>query len=76
MGTMGKLLHYTVDAVLVSAVLAGIRRSTGLTFNSNSLENSEFKGIVVKYFSVGEWVLDTSSAFLESSKYFKKSVDK
>jgi hypothetical protein len=30
MPMLGKIVHYTADAVLISAVLAGIKRSTGL----------------------------------------------
>ncbi|RUO96768.1 hypothetical protein BC936DRAFT_141481 [Jimgerdemannia flammicorona] len=32
MSMLGKLIHYTADAILVSAVLAGIKRSTGLGY--------------------------------------------
>ena len=32
MGMLGKLVHYTADAVLVSTVLAGVRRSSGFTY--------------------------------------------
>jgi len=28
---LGRLVHYTVDAVLVSTVLAGVKRSSGFT---------------------------------------------
>merc|ERR1711988_1992334 len=31
---LGRLAHYTFDAVLVSAFLAGVKRSTGLTYVS------------------------------------------
>ncbi len=29
---LGRITHYAVDAVLISAFLAGVRRSTGLTY--------------------------------------------
>lgn len=29
---LGRLTHYAFDAVLISAFLAGVRRSTGLTY--------------------------------------------
>lgn len=32
---LGRLTHYAFDAVLVSAFLAGVKRSTGLTYVSN-----------------------------------------
>jgi hypothetical protein len=28
---LGRLVHYTFDAIIVSAFLAGVKRSTGLT---------------------------------------------
>ncbi|KAF3909267.1 hypothetical protein ABW20_dc0106403 [Dactylellina cionopaga] len=31
MGLIGKLIHFSVDAVIVSAFLAGVKRSTGLS---------------------------------------------
>lgn len=32
MAMIGRLVHYTVDAVLLSTVLAGVRRSTGFRY--------------------------------------------
>ncbi|MCJ1455291.1 hypothetical protein MMC28_005645 [Mycoblastus sanguinarius] len=32
MDQLGRLTHYAFDAILVSAFLAGIKRSTGLTY--------------------------------------------
>ena len=72
MGTIGKLVHYSVDAVLLSALIAGVRRSTGLTFNSEELDSQDIRGLVNKYLGVGEWMLDTSAAFLQGSNYFEK----
>ncbi|KAF3922573.1 hypothetical protein ABW21_db0209608 [Orbilia brochopaga] len=56
MGLIGKIIHLSVDAVIVSAFLAGVKRSTGLSYvfsrpshvhlrrgprGSNSLDASE-----------------------------------
>ncbi|ODQ64730.1 DUF1748-domain-containing protein [Nadsonia fulvescens var. elongata DSM 6958] len=72
MGTIGKIMHIGADLALVSAVLAGIKRSTGLTFDSNNFENREARGYVQKYLDVGEWVFDTSLLFIRNSDYFGK----
>ena len=40
MALTGKLIHIGVDLLLVSTLLAGIRRNTGLQFDLNRLEQS------------------------------------
>jgi hypothetical protein len=32
MGLLGKMVHLGIDAVLITTVLSGIKRSTGLTY--------------------------------------------
>ncbi|KAK7913984.1 hypothetical protein PG985_011687 [Apiospora marii] len=74
-GKLGKLLHYSVDAVLISTVLAGMRRSTGLTFQGSQImgeNNKEASKWIEKYLGVGEWVMDTSVAMAGSSSFFKR----
>ncbi|KAG0173001.1 hypothetical protein DFQ28_006336 [Apophysomyces sp. BC1034] len=68
----GKLIHYTADAVLVSAVLAGIKRNTGLQPSVAKIENDDIRGYVQKYLNVGEWVLDNSVVFMNNSEYFER----
>jgi len=70
-----RLTHYAFDAVLISAFLAGIKRSTGLTPSLNSdriTENREIKKWIDKYLGVGEWVMDQSVAVLGSSGWFER----
>ncbi|KAK2749904.1 hypothetical protein FQN57_005321 [Myotisia sp. PD_48] len=72
---LGRLTHYAFDAVLFSAFLAGIKRSTGLTPSLNSdkvTENQEVKRWVEKYLGVGEWVMDQSVAVLGSTSWFER----
>lgn len=74
---LGRLTHYAFDAVLISALLAGVRRSTGLTptslksstFGEN---NKEAQTWVDRYLGVGEWVMDQSIAIMGSSGYFER----
>ncbi|KAL8644779.1 MAG: hypothetical protein Q9226_007596 [Calogaya cf. arnoldii] len=71
----GRLTHYAFDAVLISAFLAGVKRSTGLTpsFQSDKIsESRELKQWVDKYLGMGEWVMDQSVAILGSTSYFER----
>ncbi|KAI1078983.1 hypothetical protein F5B20DRAFT_188133 [Whalleya microplaca] len=42
-GKLGRLTHYAVDAVLISTILAGMRRSTGLSFKTERISVGENK---------------------------------
>ncbi|KAG0373262.1 MAG: hypothetical protein J3R72DRAFT_443983 [Linnemannia gamsii] len=69
---IGKLAHYAADAILVSAVIAGIKRSTGLTVATDKIESSDVRSYVEKYLSVGEVVVDQTAAFMSTSSYFER----
>ncbi|KAG0000897.1 hypothetical protein BGZ79_005343 [Entomortierella chlamydospora] len=69
---ISKIVHYAADAVLVSAVLAGIKRSTGLSVATNKIESDDVRVYVDKYLTIGEWVVDQGTAFMSTSKYFER----
>lgn len=70
---LGRLTHYAFDAVLISTILAGMKRSTGLTFKSESVSNSpEVKKWVDKYLDVGEFVMDSAVAAAGASGCFER----
>jgi len=70
---LGRLTHYAFDAVLLSAFLAGIKRSTGLTIKTSSIgEGKEIQSWVDRYLGVGEWVMDQSVAVMGSSGWFER----
>jgi len=72
---LGRLTHYAFDAILISAFLAGVKRSTGLTpsFKTEKIADSkELKNWVDKYLGVGEWVMDQSVAMMGSSSWFER----
>ncbi|KAK3832633.1 MAG: hypothetical protein JOS17DRAFT_742308 [Linnemannia elongata] len=69
---IGKLAHYAADAILVSAVIAGIKRSTGLSVATEKIESSDVRSYVEKYLSVGEVVIDQTAAFMSTSSYFER----
>ncbi|KAB2569970.1 hypothetical protein BFW01_g5584 [Lasiodiplodia theobromae] len=69
----GRLTHYAFDAVLFSAFLAGVKRSTGLTVKSETISESEnVKKWLDNYLWVGEVVMDQSVALMSSSGYFER----
>ncbi|KAF2172186.1 hypothetical protein M409DRAFT_17426 [Zasmidium cellare ATCC 36951] len=70
---LGRLAHFTFDAVLLSAFLAGVKRSTGLTLKSESLsESPSVKKWIENYLWVGETIMDQSVAIMSSSGYFER----
>ncbi|BFZ56939.1 hypothetical protein PYCC9005_003989 [Savitreella phatthalungensis] len=69
---LGRLFHWSFDAVLISAVLAGIKRSTGLTPKTNAIENKDVRSAVDKYLGLGEWFMDMSIGYVGSSAYFER----
>jgi len=70
---LGRLTHYAFDAVLISAFLAGMKRTTGLTFKKDALtENKDINVWIDKYLGVGEWVMDQSVALAGSSPWFER----
>ncbi|XPS71692.1 hypothetical protein M3J09_003870 [Ascochyta lentis] len=70
---LGKVAHYAFDAVLVSAFLAGVRRSTGLTVKPDQFSDTpSVQKWLDNYLWVGETVMDQSVAFFASSSYFER----
>ncbi|CAK7220587.1 hypothetical protein SBRCBS47491_004239 [Sporothrix bragantina] len=69
----GRLTHYAFDAVLISAFLAGMKRSTGLTTDKVAGDNKEMNKWIDKYLGVGEWVMDQSVALAGSSSWFERT---
>jgi len=72
---LGRLVHYGFDAVLISTILAGMKRSTGLTpsFQTKKLtENKDVSYWVERYLSIGEFVLDQSVAVAGASSWFER----
>ncbi|CAK7202200.1 hypothetical protein SEUCBS139899_004922 [Sporothrix eucalyptigena] len=74
---LGRLTHYAFDAVLISAFLAGMKRSTGLTpsikTDKVSGDNKDMNRWIDKYLGVGEWVMDQSVALAGSSSWFERT---
>ncbi|GMM37672.1 Mco8 protein [Saccharomycopsis crataegensis] len=69
---LGRAFHISVDLVLASAFLAGIKRSTGLTPNLDQFDDNLIKEYGAKYLNVGEYVFDASVGYFTTSTYFKR----
>ncbi|EIM21239.1 DUF1748-domain-containing protein, partial [Wallemia mellicola CBS 633.66] len=70
---LSRLVHYGVDAVLLSTVLAGVKRSTGFTPDVEKFTEEETtKSIASKYLGVGEFCYDTVTGYAVNSSYFKR----
>jgi len=70
---LGKLIHYTVDAVLLSTVVAGVRRSSGFSPDASAIPDPTVRSVAEKFLGVGETVFDMIQATAVNSSYFKKS---
>ncbi|PWN97260.1 hypothetical protein FA09DRAFT_330445 [Tilletiopsis washingtonensis] len=68
---LGKLLHLTFDALLLSMVLSGLRRGSGLAVDLKSLP-MDARGIVRGWLESGEWAMDFTTVVLGRSSYFER----
>jgi len=71
---LGKAVHYAVDAVLLSTVLAGVRRSSGFTINSDTITEPTVRGVANSFLGVGETLFDMVQATAVNSAWFKKDT--
>ncbi|GCF01324.1 hypothetical protein ZYGM_001798 [Zygosaccharomyces mellis] len=70
MTILGKTIHVSIDLILVSTCLAGLRRNTGLTPKLQTIENITIRDYMTRYLNLGESVYDYSVATCGSSSYF------
>jgi len=66
----GKLAHLIVDAILISACLAGIRRSTGLSLSIAKVPSKDLRQLLLQYLALGEYSLDAAIMIMGQSNYF------
>ncbi|KAF8743859.1 hypothetical protein AX14_000257 [Amanita brunnescens Koide BX004] len=71
----GSLAHLTFDAVLFSAFLAGVKRTTGLTPGLSQIANKDIRHLVRAYLEIGEYVFDLAVVFFGRSTYFERKRD-
>ncbi|EAU84938.2 hypothetical protein CC1G_00457 [Coprinopsis cinerea okayama7 len=54
----GSLMHYAFDAMLISAFLAGVKRTTGLTPALSQVPNKDIRQLLKSYLELGEYLFD------------------
>jgi len=69
---LGKLVHLGLDAVLISAFLAGIKRSTGLTPNVSQVPNKDIRELLRTYLEIGEYLFDFAVVIFGRSDSFER----
>ncbi|KAH9972160.1 hypothetical protein BGW80DRAFT_1173556 [Lactifluus volemus] len=70
---LGKLAHYAFDAILLSTVVAGVKRSTGFAPDTETISNPTIRSLTEQYLGFGEMVFNTLQGTVVSSPYFKRS---
>lgn len=69
---LGRIAHYAFDAVLLSTVAAGVRRSCGFTPDTSALPEGIARTSADQLLGVGETVYDMIQATAVNSRWFKK----
>jgi len=73
MAMLGRLVHWTADVVLVSTVLAGVKRSSGFAPDPTLIGDPTIRSIADRFLGVGETVFDMIQGTAVSSNYFKRT---
>lgn len=61
-----------MDLVLISVILAGVHRNTGLVFDTANFSSADFRKWFGKYLAFGETCYDRVVSLLRLSGYFKQ----
>ncbi|KAH9885781.1 hypothetical protein C8Q73DRAFT_659300 [Cubamyces lactineus] len=69
---IGRLFHITLDAALVSTVLAGVKRSSGFAVETEKISDPTLRGVADKFLGVGETIFDMIQGTAVNSEYFKR----
>ncbi|KAG8752162.1 hypothetical protein FRC12_012107 [Ceratobasidium sp. 428] len=69
---VGRLTHYAVDLVLVSTVLAGVKKSTGYTPQTALITDPTLKTIADTFLGAGETVFNVVQGNAVTSAYLKR----
>ncbi|KAI0067343.1 DUF1748-domain-containing protein [Artomyces pyxidatus] len=69
---LGRLVHYAFDAVLVSTLVAGVRRSSGFAPRTDSITDPTVRSITEQYLGIGETLFDVVQGTVVNSTYFQK----
>ncbi|KAJ4480132.1 DUF1748-domain-containing protein [Lentinula aciculospora] len=68
---LGRLFHYAFDAVLVSTVLAGVKKTSGFSLDIDQLTtNSTAKSAAESYLGIGDSIYGMIQGSVVNSGYF------
>ncbi|GMF06650.1 unnamed protein product [[Candida] boidinii] len=71
---LGKYIHYGIDFLMLSMLLAGVQKTTGLSLNINSLAKADdSRSFLKKYLSFGEHLFDGFCSLCRRSGIFKEN---
>ncbi|KAF8311696.1 DUF1748-domain-containing protein [Clavulina sp. PMI_390] len=70
---LGRLVHYAVDVVLLSTVIAGVKRSSGFEPQTSAISEPTMRSVAEKFLGVGESVFEMAQATAVNSSYFKRA---
>ncbi|GAA5838761.1 hypothetical protein JCM3775_002809 [Rhodotorula graminis] len=73
---LGRLFHYTFDIVLLSTVLAGVKRHTGFQFSTSSLPEGPAQQTANTLLGAGERVFELAAATSYTSSLFEREPPK
>ncbi|KIK62622.1 hypothetical protein GYMLUDRAFT_164470 [Collybiopsis luxurians FD-317 M1] len=67
---LGRLFHYAFDAIIVSTVLAGVKKNSGFSPDLNQITNPSLKSAAETYLGFGETVFGMIQGSAVNSGYF------
>jgi len=70
--TRASLVHIGFDAVLISAFLAGVKRTTGLTPAISQVPNKDIRQFLNSYLEFGEYIFDFAVVVFGRSSSFER----
>ncbi|KAH8925566.1 DUF1748-domain-containing protein [Atractiella rhizophila] len=73
---LGRLVHYGVDAVMLTTILAGIKRTSGFQLSTNPFPEGTPRNFANQYLGIGEKIFDMACAASFTSGWFEKSEGK
>ncbi|KAF9057779.1 DUF1748-domain-containing protein [Panaeolus papilionaceus] len=69
---LGKIIHLGIDALLISAFLAGVKRTTGLTPALSQVPNKDVRQLLSTFLEFGEYTFDFAVVVLGRSSSFER----
>ncbi|KAF9818573.1 hypothetical protein IEO21_02678 [Rhodonia placenta] len=71
---LGRVFHYALDAVLISTVVAGVRRSSGFAPDTNAISEPTLRSTAERFLGIGETIFDMIQGSAVNSDYFKREA--